>query len=699
MKKVTIITPPEYELQIVEAIGNTGVTQFKLVTGSEYEALKGTEKQQFDWNNLYSKIHTRLEEIEKLGGFQIKPTKPDAEELKRFTHDPNVIINKSIEDLNSLMVKLKDKNEEKFIAGNKLVQELQTKITQKNKDYEDLKAKKESVQVKLVSVQALEPEELKKCFAVGVVKKDILPQMEEYLKRYPDTFSKAIKFSEDEFFLFVFSTEEHRQWVESLFMVFNVRDIFDVLDPNDILLVLDSTKRQEAIKKYREELRKLEEKNAGNVEGDKVKSILEDYNNEIEKIKSEYDIKIKENDEKYAKEIESLKQTQIESLGKFAYYDHLLSSYSGNRVKALRGNVISVLQGYTPEAKIAELMTAIEEVEKEVGEKFFIQVEEPSESEIKVPSTPMYFKPAFLQPLWTLTTLRGWPAFNELNPGYVSILIFCLQFGLMFGDVGQGLIILLIGIVLSRKYKTGMMSKIGTLFLPMGITAMIFGVLYDSIFLMEGILFHHHPILPSPSINTLGLMDLIFTLAAIEVIFGLILSMINQIKKKNWAGLIGEHGLGMVLYVYAIYSAVGPGFSPNIGSTTINFMLAGLGLSFIEPILHGLLSGHGFGIESIGEGFGGMLMTFVEGLANLFSFLRIAAFALAHASLGEAAITLGGALGQPIIGYFVMNLLALSFELVSSSVQSLRLLYYEFMGKFFVGGGEAFKPFTTSKKI
>ena len=106
----------------------------------------------------------------------------------------------------------------------------------------------------------------------------------------------------------------------------------------------------------------------------------------------------------------------------------------------------------------------------------------------------MDFKPSFLQPLWTLTTLRGWPASFEINPGYISILVFCFQFGLMFGDIGQGLIFLLIGLFLSSKFKRGMMSKLGTLFVPMGISAMIFGVLYDSIFLVEGLLFHHHTV-------------------------------------------------------------------------------------------------------------------------------------------------------------------------------------------------------------
>jgi V/A-type H+-transporting ATPase subunit I len=103
-------------------------------------------------------------------------------------------------------------------------------------------------------------------------------------------------------------------------------------------------------------------------------------------------------------------------------------------------------------------------------------------------------------------------------------------------------------------------------------------------------------------------------------------------------------------------------------------------------------------MEPIGEGVGGMLMTFVEGLANLFSFLRIAAFALAHASLAIAAEALTEALGITGIGLVIMNVIALSFEFVSSSVQSLRLLYYEFMGKFFTGGGEPFRPFMVRRR-
>jgi V/A-type H+-transporting ATPase subunit I len=205
--------------------------------------------------------------------------------------------------------------------------------------------------------------------------------------------------------------------------------------------------------------------------------------------------------------------------------------------------------------------------------------------------------------------------------------------------------------------------------------------------------------MPNPIHNTTQLMKLVFMIAAIEVILGLVLGAINQIRVGNYVGALGEHGLGMILYVVGLYLSAmffinsGMDFMPVLSNWTFYLMLIGMALSFLEPILHSIQHGHGIGMESIGEGVGGLLMTFVEGLANLFSFLRIAAFALAHASLGVAAEALTHSLGIAGIGLIIMNVVALSFELVSSSVQSLRLLYYEFMGKFYSGEGTPFRPF------
>ncbi len=64
-------------------------------------------------------------------------------------------------------------------------------------------------------------------------------------------------------------------------------------------------------------------------------------------------------------------------------------------------------------------------------------------------------------------------------------------------------------------------------------------------------------------------------------------------------------------------------------------------------------------METIGEGIGGLLMTFVEGLANMFSFLRVAAFAIAHVSLSGAGESMGHAINNPLVGMIIMNVIAL----------------------------------------
>jgi V/A-type H+-transporting ATPase subunit I len=706
MKKVTIITPPEYEGLILESLGKAGVTQLKEVTSQEFTDLKSTADSQIDYNALYQRVHSRYLEIKNIEEFETKSKRPPIDEIREFSLNPEIYIDELIEELDQQISRVKNKKEEQYEIGNKLVEELRREIKEIDAEYqkkrEELINQRIELRAKIDSLQALEPEELKRCFAAGVVKKDVISQLEEYLKRYEDTFYRTTKLSEDESLIFVFGNEEARSWVESLFLVFDVKDIFNVLDSRDILLVLDPEKRKEILEKYREDLKQLEGRAPNIDEGidEKLSNLEREHREEIADLKKEYDEKIQSNEEKIEKEIITLRDQQGDLFNKLAYYNQLLNTYAHPRANVLRGKVISVMQGYTPEKNIDGFLEAINRVEKEIDESLFVEIEDiDPEQDIRAPTSPMDFGPSMLDGLWTLTSLRGWPTAWEINPGWITVIIFSFQFGLMFGDIGQGAIFLFAGIFLAMRYKSGMMQKLGSLFIPMGISAIIFGFLYDSIFLIEGLLFHHHQILPNPIHDTTRLMLLIFQIAALEVIIALILGAINQIRRGNPIGALGEHGLGMIMYITGLYLSatyfirIGMDFMTVLGHWTFYLMLAGMTLSFLEPVIHSLAHGHGINMESIGEGVAGLLMTFVEGLANLFSFLRIAAFALAHASLAIAAEALTNSLGIAGIGLVIMNIVALSFEFVSSSVQSLRLLYYEFMGKFYSGEGESYRPF------
>ena len=723
MKKVTIITPPEYEGLVLESLGRSQVIQFKKVTGAEYEALKDPSEEATDYKLLYSKINNRYEELLKMGDVVVERRAPSIEELREFTLSPDVKVDAIIDEATSLIEEAKEKQERLHLENNRLVKELQAELDVARDEFEKEKGKlvgkladRVILSTRLESIQALEPEQFKSSFAVGVVKNDLIPSVAEYLRRYEGTYYRTASISEDESFIFVFGTEETRRWVEALFLVFDIKDIFDALDSRDLLLVLDPSKRVEAIEKYRAQLKKQSDETGAVDEADeedkireKVAELESSHRQHLTELRTKYDMKIKENEEAHRRKIAELINEQSEKIGKIDYFVDLLKILSSRRVHVLRGMVISVLQGYTPESMVPKLREAVKDVESEIGENLFVEVSDLGHGDEHAP-TPALDMPGALEPAWILTRLRGWPSANEFNPGYISVLIFCFQFGLMFGDIGQGLIYLVIGLALRNRFEKGMMRYLTNLFIPMGIAAIVFGFMYDSIFLVEHAIRHmlheahihlpfNYPIMPNPVHEVGELMNLIFMVGAVEIVLGALLGAYNAFKEGNYVGMIGEHGFGMGLYVTGLYLSAASLFTEGldimlmVADWPFKLMLAGMLLSFVEPVLHSVQHGHGLSIESMGEGLGGLLMTFVEGLANMFSFLRIAAFALAHASLAGAGEALGHAIGSGILGLLIMNVIALSFEFISSSVQSLRLLYYEFMGKFFHGEGVPFKPF------
>lgn len=697
IKKVTIVTPPEYESLILEALGKSRAIQLKKVSGHDLEWLKKGSEKVTNYKALYDEIHPRYLELSELSDHDIKRVTPSIEEFRSFTAEPEAEANAILEKLGSLLTQTREVREAHDNEMRQVIDELQGEVARQEREW---RAKEESIadesagiKAKLESVRALEPEELKSCFAVGIVKDELIPTLDEYMKRYPDLLYKAVSTSSEESLLFVFGTEAGRKWVESLFLVFGVKDIFDVLDTVDVLLVLDPKKREEVIKKYQDEVKRFEEDEAGLAERESTREALE-------KLKEDYDKRIKDFEAKHAKENQTLRVEQGDALGKIAYMDYLLAILSDDRAPVMRTRVISVLQGWVPENKVSDFNEAISEVESNIGEKLFVQFEEASHDDHNIPNPAPEFKPAFMAPAWKLTSLRGWPSANEINPMYISLIVFSFQFGLMFGDIGQGAVFLIAGLIMNRKFKSGMMSKLGTLFIPMGFFAIIFGIGYDSIFLVEGLLFNHNQFMPNPIKETTTLMKWVFKIAAVEIIFGLVLGSINQWKAGHKWGVLGQHGLGMILYVIGLSLSVFEfirisDFMGVLSYWGFYVMLSGMFLAMLAPILEAVVGKH-FTVEVIGEGVGALLMTFVEGLANLFSFLRIVAFALAHASLAGAALQLAGFMGT-IPSLILMNLIAMTFEFMSSGVQSLRLLYYEFMSKFYHGEGVPFSPFRIRK--
>lgn len=102
---------------------------------------------------------------------------------------------------------------------------------------------------------------------------------------------------------------------------------------------------------------------------------------------------------------------------------------------------------------------------------------------------PTYLKTnEFTSTFQEIVNTYGVPMYKEANPAVFAIVTFPFLFGVMFGDIGHGTLLLLVGIILciiSGKLKNTPMegfAVIRYLILLMGIFATFNGIIYNEFF-------------------------------------------------------------------------------------------------------------------------------------------------------------------------------------------------------------------------
>jgi V/A-type H+-transporting ATPase subunit I len=347
-----------------------------------------------------------------------------------------------------------------------------------------------------------------------------------------------------------------------------------------------------------------------------------------------------------------------------------------------------------------------EAMAQELGEHVIVEVLTPEaipgvrEGILKIPI--LFNNPYLLRPFERLTTAYGTPGYREVEPTAFLAIGFLVMFGMMFGDVGQGAVLLSLGYVIFRKFIR--YTDYGIILMECGVSSMVFGGLYGSLFGIEGLL----PVLwfaPLKNITYFMKISLIFGGGFISL--GLILSFINALRLRQ-AGLPAAELLAALFYW--ILAALGLRYLLT-GALVWDFWLAlvvvlgtlGLSALFIWQRLRLSASGaktqkEGWGLQIL-EGAIEAIDGTIRYVANTISFIRISAFALAHAGLFIAVFSLAETLGRMGGGgllYWVTialgNAVIILLEGLVVSIQTMRLEYYEFLSKFFHGGGEPFSP-------
>jgi len=347
-----------------------------------------------------------------------------------------------------------------------------------------------------------------------------------------------------------------------------------------------------------------------------------------------------------------------------------------------RGSLAAV-SGWVPAAQLPRLLRLLE---ASLGGRYVLQTRAPRADErLRVPSLLRHHR--WLQPFAALVQSYGVPRYGEIDPTVLFAVSFVLMFGMMFGDVGHGAIIVLAGITLRRRLR-----GYTPLVIAAGGASMSFGLLYGSVFGYEHLI---SAFWMSPLSDPMRMLGVALAWGIGFIVLATALTIRNCLSEGRWhAALWDGHGAaGLLLYLGLLFAAYRYATTGGIDAGALLGMVLPLGVVFAGTWQENSTTGPGERVLIVlVEGF----ETVMSYLSNTLSFLRVAAFSLNHVALAIAVFTLGHMMHAA--GYWLTVVLGNVFILVLEgaivAIQVLRLEYYEGFSRFFSGDGRAFRPLT-----
>jgi V/A-type H+-transporting ATPase subunit I len=413
---------------------------------------------------------------------------------------------------------------------------------------------------------------------------------------------------------------------------------------------------------------------------------------------------VKNNIELKQKEIRNIKEEFLDIKKKINFFE----PYVSNTLQIAEAESLiaetkkkSLIHGWIPTENIDLLKNNIEATVPK--ESMYLKFDNPN-PEDRVP-VRLENKGVF-ESFDIFTRLQGVPDYFEINPTPIYTILYSIMFGMMFGDMGGGAVFIILGFLLTRlrkglfSFSSSITHKLGIILISCGISAMFFGFLYNNFFLVK---IEPRTLLnPVQDVTQIMIIALIF--GVIQIALALVLNIINDARrKKPLKAIFGSHGIvGLTYYLSGVFLAVmfikHMNLAVFLQQGIILFTIVAifsLILVFLSPIIETLVEHENAKIsEKVTEGFGEGLEMFISYIANSVSYIRLAAFAIAHEALGFAPIIFAPAIGI-IPSLIIMNIIVFMIEGFASFIQSLRLMYYEFSTKFYVGDGVEYKPFKT----
>ncbi|HIZ20600.1 MAG TPA: ATPase [Firmicutes bacterium] len=380
-----------------------------------------------------------------------------------------------------------------------------------------------------------------------------------------------------------------------------------------------------------------------------------------------------------------------------------LSYYFSARRYAARYNDKFILTGWVPTRDERRFRTALDAVD---GIEYTI---ERADSDAHHAPPVKLCNAGIFKPFEFFVDMYGLPRYTEVDPTAFVAITYTLLFGIMFGDLGQGLVVAAVGWLMWKLKK----MAIGKILVPCGICSALFGVVYGSVFGFEHALDPlYHALFgleekPIEVMNSTWAMNIILASVVIGlalIMLAMCLNIYSSLRRRDYeSGVFGPNGIVGLVFYGSLVCGFGLQLLLNVKIVTLPYVLVLIVLPLVlmflrEPLGRLMARDPDWKPEKWGEfilqNFFEMFELMLSYLSNTMSFLRVGAFVLIHAGMMMAVFTLAELAGG--VGYVAIvifgNALVMCMEALLVAIQVLRLEFYEMFSRYYNGDGRPFKP-------
>ncbi len=394
------------------------------------------------------------------------------------------------------------------------------------------------------------------------------------------------------------------------------------------------------------------------------------------------------------KEIEAFIESEREGFLKRYCWLRYMSEVYDMRKYALVADDSFFLYGWVPASQVADIERKLDEAGGVIH-----QTDDPAVVENVTPPTKLK-NAKFFRPFQPFIEMYGRPGYNEFDPTPFMAVVYTLLYGVMFGDLGQGVLLAICGFLMWKFKK----MWIGKVLVYTGISGALVGIAYGSVFGFEDLLpFGFHVLESSANTNTALQFSIYIGLAILTVV--MLMNIIKGLRNRDYSSAIfGQNGIaGLVLFYGVMFILL-----PMLGYLNIDLPGWALALMIVLPLVLIVLR------EPLGklvardpdwkpESFGSFLVqnlfelieVVLSYVTNAVSFMRIGIFVISHAAMMGVVFMLAGGHENPNMAVVAIgNLLVMALEALLVAIQVLRLNFYEMFGRFYDGDGREFAPAT-----